>query len=324
MSFHICVHHFGGPEVLQLEPTKLPAVQADKVLLRQTAIGLNYIDTYHRSGLYPRPLPTGIGLEAAGIVEAVGSDVTCLRPGDRVAYAGGPPGAYATKRILPTTQLVKLPDDIDNELAAAVLLKGLTAYFLLHLTFRVSHGTVCLVHAAAGGVGSLIVPWAKSLGATVIGAAGGPEKCRLVKDAGCDHVIDYRCQDFVEEVKRVTGSRRVDVVYDSVGRDTFYGSLDCLKRRGLLVSFGNASGKPSPIEPTLLSQKGSLYLTRPTLGDYISTAADLAEAAGALFDGIRRQIIRPKIGQRYTLRDAAKAHADLEARKTTGSTLLIP
>lgn len=324
MSFRIRVHHFGGPEVLQLEPTQLPAVKADEVLLRQTAIGLNYIDTYHRSGLYPRPLPTGIGLEAAGIVETVGGDVTGLRPGDRVAYAGGPPGAYATKRILPAAQLVKLPDDIDNELAAAVLLKGLTAYFLLHLTFRVRHGTVCLVHAAAGGVGSLIVPWAKDLGATVIGTAGGPEKCRLAKAAGCDHVIDYRHQDFVEEVKRVTVGRRVDVVYDSVGRDTFYGSLDCLKRRGLLVSFGNASGKPSPIEPTLLSQKGSLYLTRPTLGDYISTAADLAEAAGALFDGIRRQIIHPKIGQRYTLREAAKAHADLEARKTTGSTLLIP
>lgn len=324
MSVNIRIHRYGGPEVLQIETLRLPPIGADEVRIHQTAIGLNYIDTYHRSGLYPRPLPTGIGLEAAGVVEAVGSNVTCLNPGDRIAYAGEPIGAYATERILPTARLVKLPDDIDSEVAASVLLKGLTAYFLLHLTFRVSRDTVCLVHAAAGGVGSLLVPWAKNLGAIVIGTAGGPEKCRVAKAAGCDSVIDYRTRDFVAEVKRVTDGEGVDVVYDSVGRETFDGSLSCLKRRGLLVSFGNASGKPPPIDPALLSKKGSLYLTRPTLGDYISTTADLAEASSALFDRIRQRIIRPVIGQRYFLREAAKAHADLEARKTIGATLLIP
>jgi len=292
--------------------------------VRHGAIGLNYIDTYHRSGLYPIPLPSGLGLEAAGTVEAVGAQVTEVQAGDRVAYASGPIGAYSEARTLPTARVVKLPVDITDDTAAALMLKGMTAYYLLHLTYPVKPGTVLLTHAAAGGVGSVLVPWARHLGATVIGTAGGAAKCTLASEYGCHHVIDYRSQDIVAEVRRLTEGQGVDVVYDSVGKDTFEASLDCLKRRGMFVSFGNASGKPPAIEPGTLSAKGSLFLTRPTLGDYTTTRKELDTAARALFDVVRHGIVKADVRQRYPLRDAARAHADLEARKTTGTTLLIP
>lgn len=324
MSLVVRVHRHGGPEVLELEDIVVAPPAAGEVTLRQTAIGLNYIDTYHRGGLYPVALPSGVGLEGAGVVETVGREVTSLQPGDRVAYAGGPLGAYSAVRTFPVAKLVKLPDDIADETAAALMLKGMTAYFLLHHTYRITAESTVLIHAAAGGVGSILVPWAKALGATVIGTAGGTAKCKLVKARGCDHVIDYSAQDFVEEVKEYTAGRGIDVVYDSVGRSTFLGSLDCLKRRGLMVSFGNASGKPPAVEPALLSSKGSLYLTRPTMNDYIVTRTDLEAATQALFAVIRRGVVRAEIYQRYPLTAAAKAHADLEGRKNVGMSILVP
>lgn len=324
MSLAIQIDRFGGPEVLTAIDTTPPPPGSEEITVRHRAIGLNYIDTYHRSGLYPIPLPSGLGLEAAGTVEAAGAQVTGLQVGDRIAYAGGPIGAYSEVRTLPAAKVVKLPEDITDDTAAALMLKGMTAYYLLHLTYSVKPGTVLLTHAAAGGVGSVLVPWARHLGATVIGTAGGVTKCTLASAYGCHHVIDYRSQDIVAEVRRLTEERGVDVVYDSVGKDTFEASLDCLKRRGMFVSFGNASGKPPAIEPGTLASKGSLFLTRPTLGDYTTTRRELNAAASALFDVVRRGIVKADIRQRYPLRDAARAHVDLAARKTTGTTLLIP
>lgn len=324
MAIAIRLQRHGGPEVLEVVNVAVPAPAAGEIRVRHHAIGLNFIDTYHRGGLYPLTLPSGLGMEAAGVVEAVGDGVTGFTPGDRVAYAGGPLGAYADVRTLPAVKVVRLPDDIHHEAAAALMLKGMTAYYLLHLTYPVTAETVLLTHAAAGGVGSALVPWAKHLGATVIGTAGGAEKCALARRYGCDHVIDYAAQDFAAEVRRLTGGRGVDVVYDSVGKSTFDGSLDCLRRRGLMVSFGNASGAPAPVAPGTLSAKGSLFLTRPTLADYTTTRDELEIAAAALFAVIRTGVVKADVRQRYPLQEAARAHADLEARRTTGTTLLIP
>jgi NADPH:quinone reductase len=323
MSLAVRIEQHGGPEVLKLVDADAGAPGPGELRLRQTAIGLNFIDTYHRSGLYPLPLPSGLGSEGAGVVESVGPKVNGFAVGDRVAYAGTI-GAYAQKRLLPAARAVKLPTEVSDEEAAALMLKGMTAYYLLHMTFPVHRDDVLLVHAAAGGVGSLLVPWARSMGATVIGTAGGAEKCELARQYGCDYTIDYRSQDFVVEVKKLTNGRGVDVVYDSVGKDTLVKSLDCLKRRGMLVTFGNASGKPPAVEPGLLTAKGSLYLTRPTLADYTSTREELEVAAGAVFAAMKRGVISADIRQRYPLRDVARAHTDLEARRTTGTTVLIP
>ena len=323
MSVAVVIDKHGGPEVLKLKSVDVGEPGSDELRIRQTAIGLNFIDTYHRSGLYPLKLPSGIGSEGAGVVEAVGSGVSDFKRGDRVAYAGLL-GSYAEARLVPAARVVRLPAHIDDESAAALMLKGMTAYYLTHLTFPVQRGDLILVHAAAGGVGSVLVPWARSLGATVIGTAGGPAKCKLAKKYGCDHVIDYRKQDFVAAVKKITKGRGVDVVYDAVGKDTLVKSFDCLKRRGMAVTFGNASGKPPAIEPHLLTAKGSLYLTRPTLADYVATRKELEQAASALFDAVRDGIVTADVRQRYALKDVAKAHSDLEGRKTTGTTLLIP
>jgi NADPH2:quinone reductase len=319
----VILEKHGGPDVLKFRKVDVGEPGPGELRIRQTAIGLNYIDTYHRSGLYPLALPSGIGSEGAGVVEAAGAGVTDFKRGDRVAYAGLL-GAYAEARLIPAARAVRLPAHITDESAAALMLKGMTAYYLLHLTFPVQRGDLLLVHAAAGGVGSVLVPWAKSLGTTVIGTAGGATKCKLAKSYGCDHAIDYRKQDFVAAVKKITKGRGVDVVYDAVGKDTLVKSFDCVRRRGMVVTFGSASGKPPAIEPHLLTAKGSLYLTRPTLADYVATRRDLEQAASALFNAVRDGIVQADVRQRYALRDVAKAHADLEARKTTGTTLLIP
>jgi NADPH2:quinone reductase len=250
--------------------------------------------------------------------------VADFKPGDRVAYGGTGLGAYAQVRLIDAARVVKLPAHVSDESAAALMLKGMTAYYLLFQTFQVRAGNVVLVHAAAGGVGSVLVPWAKHLGASVIGTAGGADKCALAESYGCDHVIDYRAQDFVAETRRLTGGAGVHVVYDSVGKDTLPGSLECLRRRGMAVSFGNASGKPAPIDPLTLSAKGSLFLTRPTLADYTVTREELLAASGALFEALRAGVVKADVRQRYALRDVAQAHADLEARKTSGTTLLMP
>jgi NADPH:quinone reductase len=324
MSKAIRIERHGGPEVLQWVDLDPGAPGPGQVLLRQTAVGLNYIDTYHRSGLYPQKLPAVLGTEAAGVVEALGEGVEDLAVGDRVAYGGSAPGAYAEARLMPADRLVKLPRGITDRTAAALMLKGLTAHYLLRRTFPLKRGDSLLVHAAAGGVGSVLVPWACHLGATVIGTAGGPAKVERARALGCHHAIDYTTQDFVAEVKRLTDGRGVDVVYDSVGRDTFLKSLDCLRPMGMLVTFGNASGPPPPLDPLLLSQKGSLYLTRPTLATYTARREDLLQAAKALFHVIRSGVVKAEIGQTYALQDAAQAHRDLEGRRTTGSTLLLP
>lgn len=324
MSLAIRLECHGGPEVLQLVDETLPAPGAGQVRLRHTAIGLNFIDTYFRTGLYPVSLPSGLGQEAAGVIEAVGPEVSDFAVGDRVAYGTSALGAYAAERVMPTTSLVKLPAGVSDEAAAALMLKGMTAFYLTHLTHAVKPGETLLVHAAAGGVGSVLVPWAKRLGATVIGTAGSGEKLALAQAAGCDHLINYREQDFVAEVRRITGGRGVDVVYDSVGKDTFIGSLDCLHRRGLLVTYGNASGKAPAFEPVLLAQNGSLFVTRPTLAHYTATREELDTAANAVFAALQAGVIKARIDQRYPLGEAAQAHADLESRRTTGTTVLVP
>jgi NADPH2:quinone reductase len=324
MALSIRIDRHGGPDVLQLVDVPVGNPGDGEIRIRHTAIGLNFIDTYHRSGVYPVPLPSGLGLEAAGVVTAIGENVRHLRPGDHVAYASGPIGAYCEERLMPAHRIVKLPDGIGDETAAALMLKGMTAYYLLHQTFAVRPGHWILVHAAAGGVGSLLVPWARHLGAHVIGTAGSPQKAALARSYGCHHVIEYREQEFAAETRRLTGGRGVDVVYDSVGKDTLPGSLDSLCKRGLLVSFGNASGKPPAIEPATLAAKGSLFLTRPALADYTSTLAELDQAASGLFEALARGIIKADICQRYGLRETARAHLELESRKTTGASLLIP
>lgn len=317
----------GGPEVLRWETVELPDPGPGELRIRHQAIGVNFIDTYHRTGLYPVALPSGLGQEGAGVVEAVGPGVTEFRPGDRVAYCGGalsPVGAYSEVRNFPAERAVRLPDDISFETAAAVMLKGLTAQFLVRRTHRVQPGDTVLIHAAAGGVGLLLVQWAKQLGATVIATAGNDEKAELVRAHGADHVIVYTRENFTERTRALTNGRGVDVVYDSVGRATFIGSLDSLRPLGLMVSFGNASGKVEPFDIGLLAQKGSLFLTRPTLFTYIARREDLLAMAEELFAAIRQGWLDVKIGQRFPLSQAAEAHRALESRRTIGATLLLP
>ena len=318
------VHKHGGPEVLTYEDVELEKPGAGEVRIRHTAIGLNFIDCYFRTGLYPAPngLPFIPGNEAAGEVVALGEGVSGLAVGDRIAYAG-PLGAYAQERNIAADRIVKTPDAIGDEESAAMMLKGMTAEYLLLRTYPVKAGDIVLNHAAAGGVGLILGQWAKHIGAKIIGTAGSPEKVALAKAHGYDHVIDYSKENFVEAVAEITGGKKCDVVYDSVGKDTFEGSLDCLKPRGMFVSFGNASGPVPPFAPTLLSQKGSLFVTRPTLFTYIATRPELEASAGALFDVVSSGAVKINVNQRYQLKDAAQAHTDLEGRKTSGATVLL-
>jgi NADPH2:quinone reductase len=323
-SHAIRIHRTGSPEVLAWEEVEVPRPGPGEVLLRQTAVGLNYIDTYHRTGLYPPgEMPAVLGREAAGVVEEVGPGVEDFAPGDRAAYALHP-GSYAELRVMPAGRLVPLPRSISDRTAAAVMLKGLTAHYLLRRTHRVQAGETILFHAAAGGVGLIACQWARHLGATVIGTVGSPEKAELARRHGCEHPILYDREDFAARTRELTGGRGVGVVYDSVGRATFDASLGCLAPLGLLVSFGQSSGPVPPLEIGRLAQKGSLFLTRPTLATYIAGRDDLLAASRELFEVVESGAVRVEIGQTYPLRDAAQAHRDLESRKTTGSTLLLP
>jgi NADPH:quinone reductase len=317
-------HQVGGPEVLQFESVSVGDPGPGEVRLRHTAVGLNYIDTYQRSGLYKLPLPSGIGGEAAGVVEAVGSGVSELKQGDRVAYSGGPPGAYAEVRVMPIDRLVKLPDGVSERTAATLMLKGLTVQYLLRQTYPVKAGETILLHAAAGGIGLIACQWARALGVTVIGTAGSDAKAELAKANGCTHTIVYTRENFVDRVKELTGGKGVPVVYDAVGKDTFPGSLDCLSPRGMFVSFGNSSGPVPPFEILLLSQKGSLYATRPTLFTYTAKRADMLKMAEEMFALVQSGKLKNDARQTYALKDAAQAHRDLESRKTSGSTVLLP
>lgn len=319
----IQIHRTGGTEVMKWEDVDVLPPDPDEVLIRHTAVGVNFIDVYFRTGLYPAQLPCVLGMEGAGVIEEIGSEVQDLNVGDRVAYTGLL-GAYSERRTLPADRLVKLPKDVPDEMAAGMMLKGLTAHYLLHRTYRVGPGDTILIHAAAGGVGLIVCQWAKFLGATVIGTVGSDEKAELAKAHGCDHAIVYTREDFVKRVKELTGGNGVPVVYDSVGKDTFDKSLDCLRPLGLMVSFGQSSGAVPPINVSTLTQKGSLFLTRPTLATYIAHRDDLTDAANELLKAVRTGVVRIEIGRGYKLREAAKAHADLEGRKTTGSTILIP
>jgi NADPH2:quinone reductase len=321
MPHAIRIHETGGPEVLKWEEVDVGDPGPGQVKLRQEAVGLNFIDIYQRTGLYKQEMPFTPGNEGAGVIETIGPGVTTLKAGDRVAYAG-PIGGYAEERLIAADRLVKLPDAISTELAAAIMLQGMTVHMLVRRVHQVQAGQTILVHAAAGGVGLVLCQWAKALGATVIGTVSTDEKAELARAHGCYHPIVYTRQDFVAEVDRITGGKKLPVVYDSVGRDTFLKSLDCLAPRGLMVSFGNASGPVEPISPLVLSQKGSLFLTRPTLFNYIATRGELEEAAGELFDMLTSGKVKVELNQRFPLKDAADAHRALEARKTTGSTIL--
>jgi NADPH2:quinone reductase len=325
MNHAIRIHEHGGPDVMKWEEVPTPAPGPGEALIRHAAVGLNYIDVYFRTGLYKPPsLPCVIGMEGAGTVEAVGDGVTVVAPGDRVAYATAPIGAYAEARTIKADRLVKLPDDISFEQAAAMMLQGMTVEYLLRRTFPVKPGQTILVHAAAGGVGLIMCQWAKHLGATVIGTVGSDAKAELARAHGCDHPIVYTREDFQARVKEITGGRMLPVVYDSVGRDTFMKSLDCLAPLGLMVVFGNASGPVPPFDVGILAAKGSLFLTRPTLATYTARREDLVASAEALFDVVRRGAVRIEVNQRFALKDAPQAHRALEARQTTGSTVLLP
>jgi len=321
MPHAIRIHETGGPDVLKWEEVAVGEPGPGQVRLRHEAVGLNFIDVYHRTGLYPQQRPFTPGVEGAGVVEAVGNGVTNVGVGDRVAYAG-PLGSYAEERLIDADRLIRLPDAISSEQAGAMMLQGLTAHMLLRQVHAVKAGETILIHAAAGGVGLIVCQWAKALGATVIGTVGSDAKAELARAHGCDHPILYKEQDFAAEVDRITQGRKLPVVYDSVGRDTFAKSLDCLAPRGLMVSFGNASGAPDPIAPGVLSQKGSLFLTRPTLFDYIADRSELEQAAAALFDVVASGKVRIEVKQRFALKNAAAAHRALEARETSGSTIL--
>jgi NADPH:quinone reductase len=316
-------HKPGGPDVLVYEDVTVGNPGPDEARVKNNAVGLNFIDTYHRSGLYPLQMPSGVGLEGAGVVEAVGANVTWVKPGDRVAYAGGPPGAYSEVRLIPAHRLVKIPEGISDQTAAAAMLKGLTVQYLLRQTYRVKAGETVLFHAAAGGVGLIAGQWLKALGVIAIGTVGSEEKAKIAKSHGYEHTIVYTKQSFAERVKELTGGKGVPVVYDSVGKDTFMGSLDCLQPRGLLAVFGNGSGPVSAFDLNLLS-KGSYYVTRPTLMTYTAKREDLEAGASELFDVIKSGKVKIEINQTYKLQDAAQAHRDLEGRKTTGSTVLLP
>ncbi len=315
---------FGGPEVLNLETIELPEPGPGEARIRHTAIGLNLIDTYHRTGLYPVELPGGLGSEAAGVVEAVGEGVEGVRPGDRVVYTGRPADAYSERRNFPAGRLVPIPDGIDDDTAAAVFLKGLTAWYLLRRSYRVQPGDPVLLYAAAGGVGSIASQWARHLGATVIGIVSTEEKAERARSQGCHHVLLAGSGNIPEAVRELTGGEGVAAVYDSVGRDTFTDSLDSLRPHGVMVSFGNASGPVEPVAPAELAKRHSLYLTRPILFDFIDTRERLLEGAAELFEVMASGAVTVRIGQRYPLADAAQAHRDIEARKTTGSTVLVP
>ena len=324
MSFAIRFHQTGGPEVLRWEEVAVGDPAPGEARVRHQAVGLNYIDTYHRSGLYPLPLPSGLGTEAAGVVEAIGAGVSEVQVGDRVAYAGGPLGAYSQARCLPADRLLKLPDAIDCRTGAAMMLQGLTAAYLLRRTYRVQAGDRVLIHAAAGGVGLIACQWAKALGATVIGTVSSEAKAELALAHGCDHIIYYTREDVAQRVREITGGEGVAVVYDGVGKDTFAGSLDSLRPLGMMVSFGNASGAVPPFDPLLLAQKGSLFLTRPTLGHYSAKRDDLLALGEELFAVVASGQVKIEVNQTYALADATTAHRDLEARKTTGSTIFLP
>ena len=324
MSKAIRIHEAGGPEAMRFEECDPGAPAEGEVQLRHTAIGLNYIDVYDRSGLYPMPLPGGLGREAAGVVVAVGRKARGFRKGDRVAYVHTQPGSYSEVRNVPASRLVKLPKSVSDEQAAALMLKGLTAEYLLRRTYRVQRGDWILVHAAVGGVGLILCQWAKALGARVIGVVGSEAKAALARRNGCKHVLVMGRDKIVEQVRALTGGQGVAVVYDSVGRETFMDSLDCLKPLGMMVSYGNASGPPPLISPLELSKRGSLFLTRPSLFAYIADRKDLDAAARALFRVVSARKVKLHIGQRYALAEVAQAHRDLEARKTTGSTVLLP
>ena len=324
MAHAIRFHETGGPEVLKWEKVPVGEPGPGQIRVRNAAVGLNYIDTYHRSGLYKVPLPSGIGLEGAGTVTAVGPDVAGIKVGDRVGYGSGPLGAYSTERLTVADRCIVLPEGLGEETAAAIMLKGMTARYLLRRTYRVQAGDTILVHAAAGGVGLIMCQWAKHLGATVIGTVGSDAKAELARAHGCDHPIVYTRENFSDRVKEITGGKGVPVVYDSVGKDTFTGSLDCLQPLGTMVTFGNASGPVTGLDTGILAAKGSLFLTRPTLMTYTAKRSDLEETAKDLFDVVLKGAVKIEVAQRYALKDAAQAHRDLESRKTTGSTLLMP
>lgn len=324
MSKAIRFHKTGGPEVMQLEEVAVGEPAAGQVRIRHTAIGVNFIDTYHRSGLYPMPMPSGLGSEGAGVVEAVGAGVTGFKTGERVAYTGNPVGSYAETRLYAADRLVKIPAGITDQQAASMMLKGMTVQYLIHRTFKVKSGDTVLWHAAAGGVGLIATQWLKALGVTVIGTVGSAEKMVLAKKAGCAHVINYSSENFTQRVKEITGGKGVPVVYDSVGKSTWEGSLDCLQPRGMMVSFGNASGAVAPVNIGILAQKGSLFLTRPTLINYTATRADLEETSASLFDAVSSGKVKVEVSGTYKLADAAQAHSDLEGRRTTGSVILVP
>ena len=323
MPFAIRFHQTGGPEVLRWEEVTVGDPAPGEARVRHEAVGLNFIDTYHRGGLYPLPLPSGLGREGAGVVEAVGDGVTDIKPGDRVAYGSGPLGAYSEVRCMPADRLLKLPDSLSCRTGAAMMLQGLTAAYLLRHTFPVQRGDQILIHAAAGGVGLIACQWAKALGATVIGTVSTEAKAELARKNGCDHVILYSREDVAKRVREITGEG-VAVVFDGVGKDTFMGSLDSLRPRGTMVTFGNASGAVPPFDPLLLAQKGSLFVTRPILDHYAGKRSDLLALGEELFGVVASGQVKIEINQTYALSDAAQAHRDLEARKTTGSTILVP
>jgi NADPH:quinone reductase len=320
----IRIHAHGGPEVLQWEAVEPAVPGRGEVLIRQTAIGLNFIDVYERTGLYPGALPMGLGREGAGVVEAVGPKVRGVAVGDRVAYVAAQPGSYAQERVMPADRVVQIPDGVSDRLAAAAMLKGLTAQFLLRRTYKVRKGDTVVVHAAAGGVGLIASQWVRELGATVIGVVGGEAKAAVAREHGCHHTLVLGRDDVAARVRELTGGAGAHVVYDSVGKDTFFASLDCLRPLGMMVTYGNASGPVPPVAPLELARRGSLFLTRPTLFHYIARRADLDRAARELFEVVGRGAVRIEIGQTYALQDAAQAHRDLEARRTIGSTVLIP
>ena len=314
----------GSPEVMKIEEITLGKPGNDEVLIKHVAIGLNYIDNYHRSGLYPLKLPTGIGLEASGIIKEVGPNVSNFSVGDKVAYSAIPLGAYSTHRIFPTKNLVKVPDGIDLNLAATLMTKGLTTFYLLHKTYAVSSGETILFHAAAGGVGQIFCQWAKSLGCKVIGTVGSDEKINLAKKNGCDEVINYSKEDFAKKVMELTDGKGLSVVYDGVGKSTFEKSLECLKTRGMMVSFGNASGALNPIDVTKMLQPKGLFFVRPSMGQYLSTNEELNEASKMLFEKISSGKVKIDIFKKYKLDDVVQAHIDLESRKITGAAIIIP
>jgi NADPH2:quinone reductase len=323
MTNAIRFHSTGGPEVLVWEEVEVGRPGPGEARIRHTAVGLNFVDIYNRSGLYPVQLPSGLGSEGAGVIEELGEGVTDLKVGDRVAYGSSPLGAYAEARLLPAAQLLKLPDEIDDKTAAAMMLKGLTVQYLIRQTYRVKAGDTILLHAAAGGVGLILSQWAKHLGATVIGTVSSDDKAQLAKAHGCDHTIVYTREDFATRVSEITGGSKVPVVYDSVGKDTFLKSLDCLAPLGYAVLFGQSSGNVEPLNLGLLAQKGSLFVTRPTLFTYAAKRENLVAMAKELFEVVRSGAVKIEVRQTYPLKEAARAHADLAARKTTGSTVLV-